>query len=405
MDLNLTPKEQHFRDEFRTWLKANVPPEIVGVASVGRQRFTPQPRKNVRYQLKDTVSFFSGTHSTKFGFDVNEVRTDFTALPLHFGGRYIFAALPAIPQLGITQPLSALRAFALGLPAAYVQGYGQTGASYNDPDYSLFAQDDWNISSKLIVKAGLRYQRQIMYNIPYTVSMPCGGTYTYKIPQDKNNLGPRLSITYDPKGDGRSSLHAAWGIFYDNNILAAAQIGDGINGAADGVRTLVLRFPNSIAAWKAPGYKLPEPLTPYPSLVISPDPGFKTGSAQQAAVGYDRAIGQTVSVSADLLWVHGKNQRRYALEPAVRARRAARPRGDGRRVQPLQSGELHGDQQHFRHGRFPEQAVDRRAGARHIRDVHRGAAGAADPARSEVGFLIGTSVHAASALVRGAGAV
>ncbi len=282
--------------------------EIVGVASVGRQRFTPQPRKNVRYQLKDTVSFFTGTHSTKFGFDVNEVHTDFTALPLHFGGRYIFAALPAIPQLGIPQPLSALQAFALGLPAAYVQGYGQSGASYNDPDYSLFAQDDWNINSKLIVKAGLRYQRQIMYNIPYTVSMPGGGTYTYKIPQDKNNLGPRLSITYDPKGDGRSSLHAAWGIFYDNNILAAAQIGDGINGAADGVRTLVLRFPNTIAAWKTPGYKLPEPLTPYPSLVISPDPGFKTGSAQQAAVGYDRAIGQTVSVSADLLWVHGKNQ-------------------------------------------------------------------------------------------------
>ena len=30
MDLNLTPNEQQFRDEFRAWLKANVPPEWTG---------------------------------------------------------------------------------------------------------------------------------------------------------------------------------------------------------------------------------------------------------------------------------------------------------------------------------------------------------------------------------------
>ena len=27
MDLNLTPSEQSFRDEFRAWLKANIPPD------------------------------------------------------------------------------------------------------------------------------------------------------------------------------------------------------------------------------------------------------------------------------------------------------------------------------------------------------------------------------------------
>jgi len=289
-------------------LKGGPTVEIIGVASVGRQRFTPQPRKNERYQLKDSLSYYNGTHSLKAGFDLNDVHTDFTALPLHFGGRFIFAALPAIPALGIPQPISALQAFAAGVPAAYVQGYGTTGASYNDPDIALFAQDDWNLTGKLVLKAGLRYQRQFMYNTPYTASLPGGSSFTYKIPQDTNNWGPRLALSYDPAGNGRSSVHAAWGIFYDNQILADAQIGDGINGAANGVRTLVARIPSSIGAWRAPGHKLAEPTTPYPSLIISPDPGMQTPYSQQAAVGYDHALGQLISVSADVLFVRGHNQ-------------------------------------------------------------------------------------------------
>jgi hypothetical protein len=286
-------------------LKGGPTVEIPGVASVGRQRFTPQPRKNKRYQVKDTLSYFNGRHSMKAGFDYNYVRTDFTALPLHFGGRYIFAALPAVPALGINTPLTAVQAFAAGLPAAYVQGYGTTGDSYNDPDIAVFIQDDWSITPKLMLKAGLRYQRQWMYDITYKVSIP-GGTYSYQLPDDTNNWGPRLALSYDVNGDGKSSIHAAGGIFYDNSILAAAQIGNGINGTD--LRTLVLRFPNSIAPWRAPGHKLPEPTTAYPSLVISPDPNMQTPYSQQAAIGYDRALGNTASVSIDGLWVRGKHQ-------------------------------------------------------------------------------------------------
>ncbi len=279
--------------------------EIPGFASVGRQRFTPQPRHNARYQVKDTVSFYNGTHSAKAGFDFNYIHTSFTALPLHFGGRYIFAPLPAVPQLGLPAQATAFDAFKNNEPAAYVQGYGTTGDSYNDPDVAFFVQDDWTITPKLILKAGLRYQRQWVYDIPYTVGIP-GGSYTYTIPDDTNNFGPRVSIAYDPMGNGKSNLHAAWGIFYDNIILANAQIGNGINGRD--LRTLVLRFPSSLAPYARPGHKAPEPTTPYPSLVISPDPGLETPYSNQAAIGYDHAIGSYMSASVDALWVRGKHQ-------------------------------------------------------------------------------------------------
>lgn len=279
--------------------------EITGVASVGRQRFTPQPRENVRYQLKDTLNFAGAKHFAKAGFDYNYIKTKRTALPLHFGGRYIFSALPAVPALGIPQPITALQAFGLGIPAAYVQGYGVSGDSYEDPDIALFVQDDWTLSEKLMFKWGVRYQRQWAYDIPYTVSVP-GGNYTYQIPDDTNNIAPRLALVFDPRGNGRSSIHVSWGKFFDNVIIANAQIGNGINGRD--LRTLVLRFPNSIAPWRAPGHKIPEPATAYPSLVISPDPGLETPYSYQAAVGYDRMLGANMAVSADVLYVRGYHQ-------------------------------------------------------------------------------------------------
>ncbi|HJQ35659.1 MAG TPA: TonB-dependent receptor [Thermoanaerobaculia bacterium] len=280
--------------------------EITGVASVGRQRFTPQPRENVRYQLKDTLNFAGAKHFAKAGFDYNYIKTKRTALPLHFGGRYIFSALPAVPALGIPQPISALQAFALNIPAAYVQGYGTSGDSYEDPDIALFVQDDWTVSDKLMFKWGVRYQRQWPYDIDYSVSTPNGGNLTYQIPDDTDNIAPRLAVVFDPAGNGRSSIHASWGKFFDNHIIANAQIGNGINGRD--LRTLVLRFPNSITPWRSPGHKIPEPTTPYPSLVISPDPGLETPYSYQAAVGYDRMVGSNMAVSADVLYVRGYHQ-------------------------------------------------------------------------------------------------
>jgi hypothetical protein len=288
--------------------------ELTGVASVGRQRFTPQPRLNERIQLTDTVSYFGGNHALKAGLDFNYINTKNTALPLHFGGRYIFATLPgtvlaAIGQAPRAAPILPAEAVALGLPAAYVQGYGVTGESYKDVDFSLFVQDDWKISSRLTLKGGVRYQRQRPYDdITYTVSDLNGATRSYKYAKDNNNFAPRVALAFDPKGDGKTSLHAAYGIFYDNQIIAVAQIGNGIDGSADGVRTLVLRFPATVAPWRAPGHRIPEPTTPFPSLVISPDPGAQTPYSHQAAVGFDRALGNDMSLAANFVYVRGQKQ-------------------------------------------------------------------------------------------------
>jgi hypothetical protein len=277
--------------------------EIVGVASVGRQRFTPQVREFNRVQIVDTVSFYTGPHLVKFGIDVNTQHLTRGTVPVHFGGRFIFAPLPAIPNV-LPAPVSAIQAFALGLPAAYVQGYGASNASYRTNDASLFVQDDWRVRPDLTLKAGLRYQRQSWPD--FSLSAPGLGDYRYA--SDGNDFAPRVAVAWDAGGDGRTNVHGAYGVFYDNQLAGVIGIAKVIDGTADGVRTLVARFPASIAAWQAPGRRLPEPATPFPSLVTSVEPNAETPYAHHASIGVDRQLRDGFRVSLTGLYARGFNQ-------------------------------------------------------------------------------------------------
>jgi outer membrane receptor protein involved in Fe transport len=277
--------------------------EIGGVASLGRHRVNPQLRRSRRYQLLDTLSYQTGAHLLKGGIDVNIIENRSATLPLHFGGRYIFTPLPAIPGL-LPSPISAIQAFALGLPAAYVQGYGNDQTSYTTSDLAVFAQDGWRLNERLTMQMGVRYQRQYWPERVYRVS----GASEYGIRSDSNNLAPRLGLNWDVPGASATSVHAAYGAYYDNIITASMGVADLINGQPDGVRTLVARFPQSIAGWNVPGRRLPEgALGPFPSLVISIDPNLQSSYAHQVSAGVDRAIGQT-TVSANVAYIRGLKQ-------------------------------------------------------------------------------------------------
>ncbi len=282
--------------------------EVVGVASVGRQRFTPQPRENARLQVLDTLSYYASGHQIKFGFDYSYIDHRKQSLPLHFGGRYIFAPLPAIPGV-LPAPVTAIQALALGLPGAYVQGYGTSSAIYGASDLSLFGQDDWRPRPNLTLKLGVRYQRQFWPANTFTAP----GLAPYRFPSDTDNLAPRLGFSWDPKGDHKTSIHGAYGLFYDNHITGLYGIADIVDGTAQGVRTLVARFPASLAGWRAPGHRLSEQTASalfgdFPSLMISIHPELGTPYAHHAALGMDRELAGSLSLSANFIYARGFDQ-------------------------------------------------------------------------------------------------
>jgi len=286
--------------------------EVIGVASVGRQRFTPSARDNVRYQIVDSFSAEVGSHQLKGGVDYSFLDGKNQSLPLHFGGRYIFFQEIALPLVaGLPPfPVSSIQAVALGLPTAYVQGYGNADGPYDYSDVSLFAQDDWRIRDGLTFKSGLRYQKQFW---PRVVLQVPGYPRTFPFPADNDNVAPRLAVAWTPTADRRTTMHASYGVFFDNLPTSIAGIANVIDGR-DGVRTLVLSAPRSFAAWAAQDRRLTEPVARelaggvYPSVQISIDPGLKTPYAHHASLGVNREIARSVSASVNILYVRGFGQ-------------------------------------------------------------------------------------------------
>jgi Carboxypeptidase regulatory-like domain len=282
--------------------------EVTGVAAVGRQRISPVARMTKRVQLLDTVSYFNGAHHIKFGGEFNYLTfpSDGNLLPANFGGRYFFSPIPA---LGVTSALDGLQK---GIPAGYAQGYGNP--HYPDERYhdlSVFAQDQWT-RGHLVLKPGVRYQLQSFQTGTFEAS-DVGGTIRFPLPSDRNNIAPRIGVSYDVTGKGRTIAHGSYGVFYDNILLVVENPARVLNGKPNGVRSLFLPAPLASIAWNAPGHRLTEAQGAallggsYVSAVLVPDPALKTPFTHQAAVGIDQALARNLSLSVNALYVRGFN--------------------------------------------------------------------------------------------------
>ena len=100
------------------------PLEIVGVARVGRHNFTPQRRNNVRYQVLDTVSLERGRHLLKARHRLQPRRQPRSEPAAEFRRSVLLrrARTPLAAAFGLPGPVSAMQAFALGLPVGVRAG-------------------------------------------------------------------------------------------------------------------------------------------------------------------------------------------------------------------------------------------------------------------------------------------
>ncbi len=125
---------------------------IAGFATLGTQRFLPQLRTEKNTQLVESATFFVGNHTLKTGIDLMDTKLEGT-LPLQFGGVYRFQGLnAAIPD--------ARTAFLGGVPAAFLQGFGDYYLNYTAKYYSAFIQDDWQLTPTFSLKIGVRYDKE-----------------------------------------------------------------------------------------------------------------------------------------------------------------------------------------------------------------------------------------------------
>jgi carboxypeptidase family protein/TonB-dependent receptor-like protein len=161
-----------------------------------------------RFQLTQSLTHITqwkGDHQLKGGWDYNHVNltgsdtvlndVEYSAAFLAPNANDINAEL--FQRLGFAQ--SAARFFTL---SANPDGTLNTDISSNG--WAFFAQDTWHLRPDVTANIGLRYDYDSLF----------GG--------DKNNLAPRLGITWDVADQHRTLVKANWGLFYDRNVLSAA---------------------------------------------------------------------------------------------------------------------------------------------------------------------------------------
>jgi len=183
---------------------------VTGFFSLGPSRFGPNFSTLSLFQGGDDLSWTIGRHSIKIGFDERDILLP-TSRPQSPWGFYQFNSLAnflkASPfAVELTLPGSALvRHWHQGMTSAYVQ-------------------DDFHLSHNLTINAGLRYERTtvpsekdgLVANLrdPLHDVAPTVGQL-YKNPSNLN-FAPRVGVAWDPFGDGKTSVRAGFGVFFDS---------------------------------------------------------------------------------------------------------------------------------------------------------------------------------------------
>ena len=206
--------------------------EVSGFASVGRQRFTPQPRRTTATRCSTRSAIPPATTSSRPASTSTTSTTRMQSLPLHFGGRYIFAArcrrIPGCCRCrsrAFRRSRSACRRPTCRATATRVSPYGYS-------DLSLFAQDDWRVDvAASTLKLGLRYQNQFWPDVDVQRRRLSART---TFPSDSNNSRRGWRSRGIRTGDKKTSIHGAYGIFFDNHITGLVGITDVINGERPG---------------------------------------------------------------------------------------------------------------------------------------------------------------------------
>jgi hypothetical protein len=126
--------------------------------------------------------------------------------------------------------------FLLGLPSQFRRTTTNTPQDGHGWIYAGYVQDEFRPIANLTLNLGLRYEvSQPFVDANDALNSFRPGEQSTRLPQaptglvypgdagvprgtyetDKNNFAPRAGRAWDPTGTGRSSLRAAWGIFYD----------------------------------------------------------------------------------------------------------------------------------------------------------------------------------------------
>lgn len=285
----------------------------------GRASNVPQSRSQDNRIVTNATSLHfvaKGAHDLKFGFEANIVPTT-SKINQSFNGLFEFLAdQPVIPGDPAT------------LPFRFVQGIelrGTLAALTRDVNiYSAFINDQWQPASNLTLNLGLRYDWQRWrgdlngQDIPADVAIEqfwvrqitgdLRGQNFKAVPNDMNNIAPRLGLTWHPRRNAQLVVRAGYGMYYDQITTTT-------------LRSVVAGYPGFITSQIAndsrSGARIPNDF--FPNLPTRPLPqsvgsAFNVASrdaespfTHQTTAGFTRQLGSNYALAGDYIYMRGEH--------------------------------------------------------------------------------------------------
>ena len=260
-----------------------------------------------------------GRHSLKFGVDIRREAMNIAFINRP-NGDLTFSG-------GITG--NAAADFLLGLPAqaratttqAIQDGYGWLFAGYVQDDFRVtLAADRQPRPALRAADAVHRRQRRDHrrstpgssrpssrtprpgWSMPATPGVPRG-----IVPTDKNNFAPRLSVAWDPFGDGRTSVRSAFGMFYDalagqGDFFQSGVLSPPFTPLVELNTPTPITLSDPLAAVAGPPNPFPPALT-----VIGWGDDFKSPFAYHFNVGVQRQLARNLGAEVSYVGSRGYN--------------------------------------------------------------------------------------------------
>ena len=264
-----------------------------------------------KLQIVNNTTVELGSHTLKFGTNniFSHYENDFWN---QGSGFYTFDNLEALAEFRPLQYTRNVRSDG-GVPRAV----------FDVQEYSVYAQDQWRVTPRLLATLGLRYDYSRFGDAPGRVidAERAFGLESGIAPIDKNNISPRVALAWDRKGDATEVWRAGFGLFY-GRLPAVLGSNVGITdvplqnlactgSAADGDANAPPPVQN-YRDWAADGSDNPFNCAGAAGIGGIPEfsfwtRGFEIPETYRGNIGYERELGRRTRFSADYLYAFTSN--------------------------------------------------------------------------------------------------